>query len=95
MDKFTRTAEFMAYLFDREEEATKAGKIVEGMLKSQSLRQTEIARGMEGKMETAYKQIQRFVHKCDPREAGRIVSLQKQARNLSWSMPEVAISKSH
>ena len=69
MDKFTRTAEFMAYLFDREEEAVKASAIVEGMLKRQSLRQTEIARGMEGKMETAYKQIQRFVQKSDPREA--------------------------
>jgi hypothetical protein len=69
MDKFTRTAEFMAYLFDREEEASKASAIVEGMLKSQSLRQTEIARGMEGKMETAYKQIQRFVLKSDPRDA--------------------------
>ena len=68
MDKFIRIPDFMGCLFDRKEEMEKASAIVEGMLKSQSLRQTEIARGMEGKMETAYKQIQRFVEKRAIRE---------------------------
>ena len=69
MDKSIRIPEFMGCLFDRQEEAVKASAIVEGMLKSHSLRQTEITRGWEGNMETAYKQIQRFVDKSDPREA--------------------------
>ena len=69
MDKFINKYGFMAVLFDDERTAERAGEIGDAIMKSGSLRQTEIALEMEGSSDACYKRIQRFLREADPREA--------------------------
>ena len=52
---------FMQYLFDDEKLANKASEIVRALLEAQSPRISNIAEKMEGKSESCYKAIQRFL----------------------------------
>ena len=56
-----RIVEFMQHLFDVQEEAAKAARIVEAILKARSARLTDIAWEMGGNAQTRYKQVQRFL----------------------------------
>ncbi len=55
MNKFTHLMRFVQHLFDEEDTARKAKKIVEGILKARSPRLSDIARGMSGKEEANYR----------------------------------------
>lgn len=68
MNKFT-IMEFVQAVFDDEETARQAAEIGQAMLSARSLRMTDIASHMEGKSEAAYKRIQRFLRRKDPRPA--------------------------
>lgn len=68
MNKFT-IMEFVQAVFDDEETARQAAEIGQAMLSARSLRMTDIASHMEGKSEAAYKRIQRFLKRKDPRPA--------------------------
>jgi hypothetical protein len=65
MLKFINIFEFMRYLFDDEDQALKAAKIIGGLLEAQSPRLSNIAEKMEGKSDTCYKAIQRFIARAD------------------------------
>jgi hypothetical protein len=67
MNKFT-ILEFVRAVFDDEEIAVRAAEIGEAILAARSLRMTDIASHMEGNSEAAYKRIQRFLKRHDPRE---------------------------
>jgi len=69
MNKFTHLLQFVQYLFDDEDTARKAKKIVEGILKARSPRLSDIAREMSEKEETSYKRIQRFLANNSPQKA--------------------------
>jgi len=69
MNKFTHLLRFVQPLFDDEDAARKAKKIVEGILKARSPRLSDIAREMRGKDEANYKCIQRFLAQSTPQEA--------------------------
>lgn len=69
MDKFINNQEFMAELFDDDEQAERAGEIGAAILEARSLRMTDIAVEMEGESAAGYKRIQRFLGKADPRTA--------------------------
>lgn len=69
MDKFINKYGFMATLLDDERTAERAGEIGDAIMKSGSLRQTEITLEMEGSSDACYKRIQRFLREADPREA--------------------------
>jgi len=69
MNKFTHLLKFVQNLFDDEDTARKAKEIVEGILKAQSPRLSDIARKMSGKEETNYKSIQRFLANNSPQQA--------------------------
>jgi len=69
MNKFTHLLRFVQYLFDDEDTARKAKKIVEGILKAQSPRLSDIAREMSGKEESNYKSIQRFLANNSPQKS--------------------------
>lgn len=72
MDKFT-ILEFVRAIFDDEEAAQRAAEIGQAILASRSLRMTDIACHMAGKSDAAYKRIQRFLKRYDPRLAlGRL-----------------------
>jgi len=60
---------FMQALFDDEAVATRVAEIGEAILAARSLRLTEIAAKMRGKAHAAYKRIQRFLRRVDPRQA--------------------------
>jgi len=49
MNKFTHLMQFVQHVFDDEDTARKAKKIVEGILKAHSPRLSDIAREMSGK----------------------------------------------
>lgn len=66
MDKFT-IIEFVRAIFDDEEAAQQAAEIGQAILSARSLRMTDIASHMEGKSDAAYKRIQRFLQRNDPR----------------------------
>lgn len=59
---------FMRLLFDDEAIADQAAEIGQAILAARSLRLTEIAAQMRGKSAAAYKRIQRFLRKADPRQ---------------------------
>ena len=69
MNKFIHLFRFVKYLFDDDDTAYKATRIIEGMLKGRSPRQSDIAREMCGNEAANYKSIQRFVNKVEPRKA--------------------------
>ena len=69
MNKFTQLLQFVQYLFDDDDTARKAKKIVEGILKARSPRLSDIAREMSEKEETNYKSIQRFLANNSPQNA--------------------------
>jgi len=69
MNKFTHLLRFVQPLFDDEDAARKAKKIVEGILKARSPRLSDIAREMRGKDDANYKCIQRFLAQSTPQEA--------------------------
>ena len=61
MNKFTDLLKFLQQLFDDVDTASKAKRIVEGILKVQSPRLSDIARKMSGREEANYKSVQRFI----------------------------------
>jgi hypothetical protein len=67
MNKFT-IREFVRAIFDNEEAADQAAEIGQAILVARSLRMTDIASHMEGNSEAAYKRIQRFLKRHDPRQ---------------------------
>jgi hypothetical protein len=69
MNKFTHLLRFVQHLFDDDNTARKAKKIVEGILKARSPRLSDIAREMSGKEEANYKSIQRFLACNLPQQA--------------------------
>ncbi len=69
MYKNIQMLSFMQYLFDDPRQARRAAEIGEAMLKARSVRLSEVAARMRGNSEAAYKRIQRFLHRNDPREA--------------------------
>ena len=69
MNKFTHLLGFVQHLFDDDDTARKAKKIVEGILKARSPRLSDIAREMSGKEESNYKSIQRFLANNSPQKA--------------------------
>ncbi len=66
MNKFT-ILEFVRAIFDDEETANQAAEIGQAILTVRSLRMTDIASQMEGNSAAAYKRIQRFLKRNDPR----------------------------
>jgi hypothetical protein len=68
-NKFTHLLQFVEQLFDDADTARKAKRIVEGILKAQSPRLSDIARKMSGKEEANYKCIQRFILNNSPQQA--------------------------
>ena len=68
MNKCTQFLPFVQDLFDDQESAQKAARIIGGIIKARSPRLSEIARAMGGKEEANYKVIQRFLDGNDPRE---------------------------
>lgn len=66
MNKFT-ILEFVRAIFDDEETAKQAAEIGQAILAARSLRMTDIACHMEGMSAAAYKRIQRFLKRNDPR----------------------------
>ncbi len=72
MNKFT-ILEFVKAIFDDEETAEQAAEIGQAILAARSLRMTDIASHMEGNSAAAYKRIQRFLKRNDPRQVlGRL-----------------------
>jgi hypothetical protein len=69
MNKFTHLSEFVKCLFDEEETAKKATRIIEGMIQAHSPRLSDISREMSGRAEANYKKIQRFLEEAEPQEA--------------------------
>jgi Transposase DDE domain len=67
MNKFT-ILEFIRAIIDDEEVANQVAEIGQAILEARSLRMTDIASHMEGNSEAAYKRIQRFLKRHDPRE---------------------------
>lgn len=59
---------FAELLFDSPQLARTGAEIIEAVLKARSARWTEIARAMSGSESAAYKRLQRFMEKADPRE---------------------------
>lgn len=68
MDKFTQLLPFVHDLFDDQNIARKAARIVDGIMKARSPRMSEIAREMGGNEAANYKCIQRFLEATDPQE---------------------------
>ena len=72
MEQFT-ILEFMQALFDDATTAQQASEIGQAILAGRSLRMTDIAHQMNGKSDAAYKRIQRFLQRQDPRDVlGRL-----------------------
>jgi len=69
MNKFTHLLQFVQQLFDDADTASKAQRIIAGILKAQSPRLSDIARNMPGKEEANYKCIQRFILNTSPQQA--------------------------
>jgi hypothetical protein len=67
MNKFT-ILEFVRAIVDDEEVADQIAEIGQAILEARSLRMTDIASHMEGNSEAAYKRIQRYLKRNDPRE---------------------------
>jgi hypothetical protein len=67
MNKFTILG-FVRAIIDDEEVANQVAEIGQAILAARSLRMTDIASQMEGNSEAAYKRIQRFLKRHDPRE---------------------------
>jgi hypothetical protein len=67
--EFTRISRFAHFLFDSEQLAEKATRILAGIFAAQSPRLSRIAQQMPGSSDANYKQIQRFLTKADPQPA--------------------------
>jgi hypothetical protein len=65
MAKFINFSGFMHYLFDDPKQAEKAAQIVQALVEAQSPRNSNIVEKMQGKSETCYKAIQRFLASLD------------------------------
>jgi len=59
--------EFTSYLFDNTRDARQAAEILAAILRARSARLTEIAAQMRGSLDAAYKRLQRFLQRTDPR----------------------------
>lgn len=96
--KFIVKYNLLKYLFDDDHIVKQASEIAQAILDACSLRLTDIAAQMSGSMDAAYKRIQRFLRKADPREAlwrlfredaefviGDITEIERpQAKNTSY-----------
>ena len=69
MNKFINYSEIMHYLIDDEKSAEKGGEIVKAILEAKSPRLSNIAEQMEGRSESNYKAIHRFIGQIDVKEA--------------------------
>ena len=69
MKGLTTFQSFMQHLFDDPFLAQKASLIAEAILKAGSIRLSEIAAHMKGSTAAAYKAIQRFLQRAEPRKA--------------------------
>ncbi len=69
MNKFINYSEFMQYLIDDEKQAKKGGAIIHGIIAAISPRLTHIAEEMQGKSESNYKAIHRFLAETNVKEA--------------------------
>ena len=65
MNKWIKIFPFTKELFDQEEQAQKAARIIHGILQARSGRLTHIAHKMTGNPEGNYKLIQRFLKQVD------------------------------
>lgn len=79
MHKTIMLRRFMELLFDDPQGAHRAAELGEALLAARSLRLTEIATRMKGSMAAAYKRIQHFLRRADPRPA---------LRRLFWEAAE-------
>jgi len=58
---------FTRYLFDQAHESRQVAEILAAILRARSARLTEIAAQMRGSLDAAYKRLQRFLRRTDPR----------------------------
>jgi hypothetical protein len=65
MDKCINFHEFLHYLLDDEQTIQQGARIVKALLEAQSPRLSNISEKMDGKSESNYKAIQRFLKKVD------------------------------
>ena len=69
MYEFINISAFARLLFDREDQALKAARIMQAILEARSPRLSDISQRMPGKPAANYKEIQRFLNATDPRVA--------------------------
>jgi hypothetical protein len=69
MYEFIRTGDFARYVFDRDEQALAAGRIMKAILEAKSPRLSDLAQKMPGTPAANYKQIQRFLGQTDTKAA--------------------------
>jgi hypothetical protein len=69
MNKCIKILPFAQSLFDQEDTARKAAKIMHGILKARSGRLTHISHQMDGNPAGNYKTIQRFIQQVDAKKA--------------------------
>lgn len=69
MFEFIGFEEFAQQLFDRQDQADKAARIMQGILEARSPRLSDISHRMSGNPAANYKAIQRFMQQADPKAA--------------------------
>ncbi len=69
MFEFISFEAFARFLFDRQDQAEKAARIMQGMLEARSPRLSDISHRMPGNPAASYKAIQRFMEQADPKAA--------------------------
>ncbi len=69
MCKFINAARFARFLFDQDDQATKAGCILQAILEARSPRLSDISQRMPGNPDANYKCVQRCLDQSDPKAA--------------------------
>jgi hypothetical protein len=78
---------FLQALFGDRSMAAQAAEIGRAILAARSLRRTEVAAKMKGKAEAAYKRIQRFLRRVDPRPVLRRLFREEAEAPPRWNAP--------
>jgi hypothetical protein len=78
---------FLQALFGDRKMAAPAAEIGRAILAARSLRRTEVAAKMKGKAEAAYKRIQRFLRRVDPRPVWRRLFREEAEAPPRWNAP--------
>ena len=73
MYKFIRISEFAKQLFADQNQALRAGEILQAIIEANSPRLSDIAARMPGNEDASYKRIQRFIQENDPQDALRLL----------------------